>query len=116
MTPATLIEHSRRAAGLSQAALAERSGTSQPTISAYESGRKDPSAATLARILAATGRRLTVVPGTVVRSPGQRELKRRGEILAQVIELAEALPARHTAELRYPPLRELVASASQRAA
>jgi len=40
----------RRAAGLSQAALADLVGLSQPNISAYESGVRQPSAETLARI------------------------------------------------------------------
>ncbi|WP_204839215.1 helix-turn-helix transcriptional regulator [Nocardioides nitrophenolicus] len=40
MAAHTLFETARRAAGLTQAALATRSGTSRPTLSAYENGRK----------------------------------------------------------------------------
>jgi transcriptional regulator with XRE-family HTH domain len=58
-----LLREARRRAGLSQAELARRGGTSQPTLSAYERGRKDPSAATLVRLLAAAGTTLTGAPG-----------------------------------------------------
>ena len=50
-----LIRMARRQAGLTQMELAERAGTSQAAISAYESGRRSPSVDTLVRILAATG-------------------------------------------------------------
>lgn len=104
------IEAARVAAGLTQAALAERAGTSQATVSAYESGRKTPSASTFMRLLAACGVRLDVRPArSPVRSLPLRERERRGAILAQVIELAEALPARHAQQLKMPPLRDLVA-------
>lgn len=48
----------RHEAGLTQAALARRAGTSQATISAYESGAKSPAVITLERLLAATGHAL----------------------------------------------------------
>lgn len=102
------IETARRAAGLSQAELAERAGTSQPAISAYEAGRKTPSAETFSKLLAASGARLAVRPArAAVRSLTLNERERRGRILAQVIELAEALPARHSRQLKLPPLRDL---------
>jgi predicted nucleotidyltransferase len=52
---ARLIKEARTAAGLSQAELARRAGTSQPTIAAYESGTKVPTAGTLERVLGAMG-------------------------------------------------------------
>jgi len=55
MDVAATLREARRRAGLSQAALAARSGTSQATISAYESARKQPSVDTLSRLLAAAG-------------------------------------------------------------
>ncbi len=101
-----LIRDARRAAGLTQADLAERSGTSQATLSAYERDRKTPSAATLARLLAASGRRLATRPASrPVVTPTGAQLEERGRILAQVIDLAERLPARHAEALRFPPLR-----------
>ena len=100
------IREARLEAGLSQTELAERSGTSQATLSAYEHGRKLPSAETLSRVLAAAGVRLaTEAAERPVRSPGRRRLERLGRTLGEVIELAAELPSRHAAELRYPRLR-----------
>jgi transcriptional regulator with XRE-family HTH domain len=105
MAPNELIRDARLAAGLTQTQLAARSGTSQATLSAYEGGIKAPSATTLARILAAAGRRLTTVPASrPVVTPSRDELERRGRVLAQVLGLAERLPFRPGGKLRYPPL------------
>ena len=57
----SLIHAARLKAGLSQAALAERAGTTQPTISMYERGSKAPDLATLERILRAAGFELRMV-------------------------------------------------------
>ena len=103
-----LLRTARRDAGLTQSELARRGGTSQATLSAYESGAKVPSAETLARLLAAAGARLTTEPTTPVVRPSAEELDRRGHVLGQVIDLAERLPVRFSPTLRYPPLRSLV--------
>ena len=50
----------RRAAGLSQRALAQRGGTSAPTIAAYEAGVKEPRLTTLDRLAEAAGFRLRI--------------------------------------------------------
>jgi predicted nucleotidyltransferase len=55
-----LIREARVSAGLTQAELARRAGTSQPTIAAYESGDKNPTAATLERVLRAAGSSLAL--------------------------------------------------------
>ena len=47
------IAAARRGAGLSQAQLAERAGTSQPAVNRYERGRSVPSPSTLGRLLEA---------------------------------------------------------------
>jgi predicted nucleotidyltransferase/DNA-binding XRE family transcriptional regulator len=57
---ARLIRESRTAAGLTQAELARRAGTSQPAIAAYEAGDKVPRVATLERLLHAAGASLEV--------------------------------------------------------
>ena len=57
-TAAELISEARDRAHLTQDELAKRAGTSRPTVSAYESGTKDPRADTLDRILETTGHRL----------------------------------------------------------
>ena len=99
----TALLKARRRANLSQSTLAARAGTSQATISAYESGRKVPSLDTLSRLLAVTGSRLVVERG-VARRPSRKEHERAARALADVLALAEALPTRHEPELRYPRL------------
>ncbi|MBS1869238.1 MAG: helix-turn-helix transcriptional regulator [Actinobacteria bacterium] len=105
MDASALLRNARARAGLTQAELARRAGTSQATVSAYEHGRKTPSVETLGRLLAAAGARLTAVPAstTVVR-PSKAQLARAGRGLVDVMLLAEALPTRHDPELRFPPL------------
>lgn len=105
MNVANELREARARAGLTQAALATRTGTSQATISAYESGRKQPSVATLGRLLAACGARLRV---DSMRSrltvPSAKQHARAGRSLIEVLALAEALPTRHDPELRFPRL------------
>lgn len=62
MEPGRLLAEARRAAGLSQEELAERGGTSRPTLSSYEHGHRSPTLATAARILAAAGHELAAIP------------------------------------------------------
>lgn len=50
-----LIRLARQKAGLTQHELAEAAGMSQQAISAYETGRKDPTVSTLQRLLAGGG-------------------------------------------------------------
>jgi transcriptional regulator with XRE-family HTH domain len=105
MDAGATLHDARRRAELTQAELARRAGTSQATISAYESGAKQPSVATFSRLLAAAGARLAVEAGGTPRvEPSPADLQRSGKTLAQVIALAEALPVRHERELRYPRL------------
>lgn len=56
--PGALLRKLRLSTGLSQRALAERAGTSQPAIVRYERGRTTPSWETLERLAEACGRRL----------------------------------------------------------
>jgi transcriptional regulator with XRE-family HTH domain len=105
MNSAAQLRAARRRAGLTQAELARRTGTSQATISAYESGRKQPSIDTLHRLLAATGARLVIEPGhQPVSWPTRAQLARSASVLRDVLGLAEALPTRHERELRFPRL------------
>jgi len=48
-----LIRGARRAAGITQLELANRAGTAQPAVAAYESGTRTPNLATLERLLGA---------------------------------------------------------------
>jgi len=88
------ISGARRRARLTQAELAERAATSQPTLSAYESGRKSPSVPVLARLLEVAGARLSAEP----------DLDRNARALNDVLLLAGMLPSRHEPELSYPRL------------
>jgi transcriptional regulator with XRE-family HTH domain len=93
---AQMLRQARRDAGLTQRELAARAGTSQAAIAAVESGRKQPTAATLSRWLELAG------AGLGLRSADELRLERRGEDLVQVLRLAQALPGRRRGELRYP--------------
>ena len=105
MDAGALIRDARGRAGLTQAELAELSGTSQATLCAYERGGKTPSADTLARVLAAAGMRLATAPATrPVRTPSAAALRSAARGLNDVIELAAQLPTRHRRTLGFPRL------------
>lgn len=57
---AEIVYQARAAAGLTQAALAERIGTKQSVISAIENGSQMPTIPTLRRIARAMDRRLNI--------------------------------------------------------
>ncbi|WP_237111493.1 helix-turn-helix transcriptional regulator [Nocardioides sp. WS12] len=62
MAEETIIARARRGSGLSQRALAHRSGTSQPTLSTYERGTKSPTLSVLERIVHTSGYDLDLTP------------------------------------------------------
>lgn len=108
MDARTLLREARDISGLTQAALAARAGTSQAAISAYESGRKQPSVSTLARLLASAGSQLAVAPRQrAVVLPARAELERRGRTLSEVLDLADALPSKPP-PLRFPLLKDAI--------
>jgi transcriptional regulator with XRE-family HTH domain len=63
----SLLEVARVARGLTQEAVARRSGTSQPTLSAYERGTKSPTLAVAERILHSLGFDLGLQPRVTFR-------------------------------------------------
>ncbi|MFZ4434669.1 MAG: helix-turn-helix domain-containing protein [Microthrixaceae bacterium] len=67
VSAAALLRSARRSANLSQTDLARRADVAQSVISAYESGRREPSLPTLARLIGATGHHLEIA---VAPSPG----------------------------------------------
>src|SRR5439155_14184354 len=74
------IAATRRAAGLTQADLAERIGTKQPSISKIESGRVVPTLPVLDRIGRAVGSPLVITFGAETEpepEPGKTERRRR---------------------------------------
>lgn len=93
---AALLRTARARAGLSQRALAQAARTSQSAVAAIESGRKQPTVATLDRLMLAAGTEL--VPA----DPDQAALLRRARRLEDVLHLAEALPFRRGGGLRFP--------------
>jgi len=101
---AKLIARVREVSGFSQTELASRSGLDRSVLSAYEHGRRQPSVAAIARIAAAAGLELDLRTGCNVAAD-----EHAGRVLAQVLELAEALPYRPRDELVYPPLIQLSA-------
>jgi transcriptional regulator with XRE-family HTH domain len=84
-TPADLLRETRQTAGLTQAQLAKRVGTTQAGIARLERRGSNPTLATLERALRATGHRLelsapaapssideTLLYGTLRRTPAER--------------------------------------------
>jgi transcriptional regulator with XRE-family HTH domain len=99
MDAGTTLRRARQRAGLSLRQLASRAGTSHSTLSAYESGDKVPTVATLARIVRAAGFALEVELSAMVAGPDRVA---RGRELAEALELAALLPTRHEPDLAYP--------------
>lgn len=62
MQAAELLEQVRVSSGMTQEELARRGGTSRPTLSAYEHGRKSPTVATFTRLLSGAGWELAARP------------------------------------------------------
>jgi len=72
---ADLLRRARAEARLTQTELAARAGVAQPVISAYESGRREPSLPMLTKLVEATGHRMRIqlLPTrstTACRTPG----------------------------------------------
>lgn len=104
MHPASLLRSARLRVGLSQRELAQRAGTSQATLSAYERGTKTPGIRTFERLLRAAGMELIAIP---VREPKAGPLPETAELARRFVDalsLAEALPYKPKGDLTYPRL------------
>jgi transcriptional regulator with XRE-family HTH domain len=101
-TAPDLIGEIRRRSGLRPAELARRAGLPRSVVSAYEHGRRQPGVDALARLAAAGGLQLQLGP-----APPPVDPQRAAHILAQVLDLAEALPSRRRGQLEYPSLARL---------
>ncbi len=74
MSIGELITAARSNAGLTQAELAQRAGTSQAAVARYESDRVSPSVSTLERVLRAAGEQLMISsePGAQLDLSGEK--------------------------------------------
>ena len=89
VSPGQLLREARTSVRLSQADVARRAGLAQSVVSAYESGRRQPSVSTLERLISATGHSLVLglertsrdsgLPDTPL---GRRLRQRRRAVLA----------------------------------
>ena len=101
MNAALAVQTAREHAGLSKRELARRAGTSPAAIVAYESGTRDPTVGTLARLVAAAGAQGEI---EIDVGPPRPDAQTCGRRLGQVLELAEHLPRRRaSSRLEYPP-------------
>lgn len=99
-----IIQAVRRRQGLTQAELARRAGTSQPVISAYEHGRRDPTYQTLRKLVEAGGERLHLhagPPGSDL--PPPTDVLEHAHRLLDVLTLADAIPVRRRASVLTAP-------------
>jgi transcriptional regulator with XRE-family HTH domain len=106
MDPERIIRDARRRAGLSQAELAGRAGTTQSAVARLESGRVDPRLSTLDALLHAAGERLEL----------SSQPSRSGVDEAQVLRHLRMTPAQRLAafEQSHAQVRE-IALAGRRA-
>jgi len=107
MEPGELLRGVRRRHALTQADLARRAGTSQPVISAYEHGRRDPTFRTLERLIHAAGEHLRIGAEADAGGgpPPARDANEHARRLVDVLLLADAIPApRRSRILRAPRL------------
>jgi transcriptional regulator with XRE-family HTH domain len=81
----TLIRGARHAAGITQLELADRAGTAQPAVAAYESGAKTPNLATLERLLGACEHDVELLARPRVRR-GAASLAELGETIGEDVE------------------------------
>ncbi len=94
----------RRRHGLTQADLARRAGTSQPVVSAYERGHREPTVPTLRRLVRAGGEQLILGAGPGPGGPPPAtSVEEHARRLVDVLLLADAIPARRRARVLDAP-------------
>src|ERR1039457_3600976 len=104
MDAAMIIQTVRRRQGLTQAELARRAGTSQPVISAYEHGRRDPTYQTLRKLVEAGGERLHIDAARPESDqPPPADVLEHARRLIEVLTLADAIPVRRRASVLTAP-------------
>lgn len=94
---ARMLRQARLRAGMSQQELSRRARVSQPVLSAYENGRREPSAKTFRHLLRAAGAAVTL--------EDRWDAQRNGRHFELVMELTDHLPQRPRGELMFPSFR-----------
>jgi transcriptional regulator with XRE-family HTH domain len=100
---ASLVGRIQRRSGLTQAELARRAGLPRSVVNVYLKGNREPGADVIARLAAAGGFEIELVPRKPPVDP-----ERASKVLVQVLELAEALPFRPRPDLAYPNLSKRI--------
>lgn len=93
-----LLRAARTRSGLSQQQVARRTGLPPSVVSAYENGRREPSARTFRAILRSCGAALSVVD--------RWDTRRNGQVFAAVMEMTDHLPQRRRGQLEFPTLKD----------
>ena len=93
MDTAELLRDARRSAGLTQAELARRAGTSQAMVARYETGVASPTVRTLQRLLRAVGRELELSSVSAQTSSPASPLAMLREHRAEISAAAERVGA-----------------------
>jgi len=108
MTAANIITQARMCEGISKRELARRAHTSPAAIVEYESGRRSPTADTLARLIDACGLGYNI---TLYSTAARERRNMAGKRLSEVLALADSLP--HKAAPRkcgFPSFKQLTVS------
>ena len=95
-----MLRTARARAGMTQRSLARRAGIPQSVLSAYENGRREPSARTFRELLRAAGADLAVTE--------RWNSRRNGKDFELVMEMTDHLPQRHHGDLAFPSLARAV--------
>lgn len=92
-----MLRQARLRRGFSQQQLARRAGVPQSVLSAYENGRREPSAETFRHLLRTAGGELAVTD--------RWDARRAGRHFELVMEMTDHLPQRPRGELAFPTMR-----------
>ena len=96
-TAANLLSEARKAAGLSQADLAERVGIHRSAVTMYETGAREPGAEIFLRLLTATGAAVESM------RPSMRiDCWRNSAVFTSLTSVLESVPIKPAGPLRYP--------------
>ena len=94
------VRELRQRVGLTQSELAERGGTSQPTIAAYEAGSKSPTVRTVERLVESVGMEIHVVFVAPMTREDRRSLALHRAIATRLLAEPEATVAAARRNLR----------------